>query len=235
MECYSQSDIGKVREGNEDCIAWEPDLETAVLADGMGGLSAGALASAQAVSCVIDHLNRHEEKGTDTIRAAMTAANKRVLTLSEAEDDIIGMGTTLVVWTRLTPTQCIIGNVGDSRAYLWRDSMLTQLTKDHSVVQQLIDQGLLTTAEARVAPNRNVITRAIGIDTMVDCDVDTYDMQPGDWFVLFSDGVTDMLTDEELAELMRGADNPAELPGTVVTAANRRGGVDNISVVLVTV
>ena len=235
IRCYSQTDVGQVRSDNEDCMGWDPTLQVAVLADGMGGLNAGEVASAAAVDAVLDRL-KVDPADARSVRSAMTIANERVLSLSRDSGDAGGMGTTLVVWGRIPGTRrCVIGNVGDSRVYRWRGSALEQMTHDHSVVQQLVDQGLITTAEARVAPNRNVITRAVGIDTVMESDVDESELMPGDWYVLCSDGVTDMITDEELGELLANADEPDRLPAAVVSAANRRGGVDNISIMVVVV
>ena len=240
FRCFKRTDVGRVRSDNEDFIAWDQALELAVLADGMGGLNAGEVASEQAVAQVLETV-RGQASDRDqpapaeqTVKAAIGEANHRVLTLAQARSDQVGMGTTLVVWWALSDaSRCVIGSVGDSRAYRWRKQELKQLTTDHSVVQQLLDQGLITEAEARSAPNRNVITRAVGIEADVECDTFIEPIVPGDLFLLCSDGVTDMLTDLELAELLAGIDDPAALPDAIVAAANRRGGNDNISVVLI--
>lgn len=237
MDIVGRSHVGKVRETNEDEIAVDGELWLGVLADGMGGLEAGELASRAAVTEIVARAETSKRRDEAWLRAAIDAANRRVLALSR-ENGAAPMGTTLVVWIDAGEGQCFVGHVGDSRAYRLRRGVLEALTEDHSVVQQMIREGLMSEAEARVAPNRNVITRAVGLDPVVDADVRSWVRGPGDVFLLCSDGLTDMLTERELEALLNdrlSAEGEGDLRAAadaLIEAANDAGGVDNVSVVL---
>lgn len=230
-----------MRPNNEDAVGFVADAGIAVLADGMGGLNAGEVASQHAVDLMLQGLTA----GLPMEQAAVDA-NRMIYDLSVNDPELYGMGTTLVA-LRCVHDGLWLANVGDSRIYRYRESRLVQLTKDHSVVQQLVDSGELSASEARVAPNRNIITRALGIDATVEVDVVQEAMLQDDLYMLCSDGVTDMLAPEDLAGLFhahqdRISGDPASVPSAcadlldaIVQAANDAGGVDNISVVLVRV
>jgi len=231
IEILARSHPGRVR----------PNNGIAVLADGMGGLNAGEVASQHAVDLMLQGLTA----GLPMEQAAIDA-NRVIYELSRDDPELYGMGTTLVALS-CADQALWLANVGDSRIYRYREGRLEQLTRDHSVVQQLVDSGELSAAEARVAPNRNIITRALGIEATVQVDVLQEAMQQDDLYMLCSDGVTDMLAPEELATLFVThqeqvsrvpASTPAacaDLLDAIVQAANDAGGVDNISVVLVRV
>ena len=223
----ARSHSGKVRPNNEDSIGFLAHAGTAVLADGMGGLNAGEVASHQAVELVLKGLGA----GLG-MQQVIEDANRDVYSLSQTDPGLNNMGTTLVAW-QLSGDVVWLGNVGDSRIYRHRGSELTQLTRDHSVVQQLVDSGVMTPQEARAAPNRNIITRALGIESNVDVQVLQDKPQPGDVYMLCSDGVTDMLEPDVLAELFKTHEAPERLVDAIVDAANEAGGVDNISAILV--
>jgi serine/threonine protein phosphatase PrpC len=237
MRIAARSDQGRVRDNNEDCLAYDARLGVAVLADGMGGLRAGEVASATAVDAVMQYLLEHTEQlnpleiGT-TLRAALERANRRVYSLADSRREFYGMGTTLVVGA-LHDGQFIAAHIGDSRAYRYREGSLARLTSDHSLVQQLVEQGILSPAEARRAPNRNIVTRAVGIEIDVECDLIEVDARDGDVFLLCSDGLTDMLDDAAIARVCaaHAEDDPASLVETLVDAALKEGGFDNVSVV----
>ncbi len=225
----ARSHAGRVRPNNEDSIAFLADAGIAVLADGMGGLNAGEVASRLAVDLVLQGLSA----GLG-VRQVVEDANHTIYELSQNDAALSNMGTTCVA-LRLSGDQMWLANVGDSRIYRFRKHELLQLTHDHSVVQQLVDGGLLSAEEARTAPNRNIITRALGIDSAVEVEVLQDQVQVGDLYMLCSDGVTDMLDPEALAALFEA--NPAigNLVDAVVDAANAAGGVDNISAIIVEV
>ena len=237
MRIAARSDQGRVRDNNEDCLAYDARLGIAVLADGMGGLRAGEVASATAVEAVMQHLIENTERLNardvgETLREALDLANRRVYALADSRREFSGMGTTLVVGA-MHDGHFIAAHVGDSRAYRFRDGSLTRLTSDHSLVQQLVEQGILSAAEARRAPNRNIVTRAVGIEFEVECDLIEVDALDGDVFLLCSDGLTDMIDDPTIAYFCgeHVGDEPMRLVETLVNAALAEGGYDNVSVV----
>ncbi|MEM7217268.1 MAG: protein phosphatase 2C domain-containing protein [Pseudomonadota bacterium] len=226
MQIYARTDPGRVRDNNEDAVAFDASAGVAVLADGMGGLNAGEVASEVAVDVVMDAL----VAGAD-LDAAVSRANARVFELAQTSTRLQSMGTTLVA-VRLEADGLACANVGDSRLYRLRDDGLEQLSRDHSIVQQFVDSGVMTADEAWQAPNRNVITRAVGVELTVEAELHRFDVRPGDRFLLCSDGLSDMLRATHLEELVRKhADAPQVLLAALVEAANAAGGEDNISAV----
>ena len=241
LEMVAVSDRGMLRAGNEDHVAVNPAIGLAVLADGMGGHNAGEVASGMAVeSIVADALATVDpaaaldaDAAQSLIRLHVRSANDRIHAASLASRERRGMGTTVVaaLWH---DGQVTVGHVGDSRLYRLRDSELTRLTRDHTLIQQGIDAGTLTVGQARVAPGRNILTRALGTEDNVDVDLATHDAQAGDLYLLCSDGLTEMLDDDEIARVL--TQRPATLrepADELVRLANANGGVDNVSVVLV--
>lgn len=241
MRIHSRTDVGRVRQNNEDVIAFDANLGIAVLADGMGGLNAGEVAAGTAVQIALDRLReRLAERlaaGERDLDAALDAtfreANRVVYDKANETTELSGMGTTLVVAVA-GPDDCITAHVGDSRAYLFKRGKLTRVTTDHSLVHELVMQGVISAEEARASPNRNIITRAIGIEPDVRCDINRVPVEPGALVLICSDGLTDMLTDAELqARCAQHATDPERLLTTLVTEANARGGFDNISVIAI--
>lgn len=234
MRIIGRTDRGRVRGSNQDAWACDAELGVAVLADGMGGLTGGEVASRAAVECVLGHLAGVPCIDADSVREAIAAANGRVLELSREQADG-DMGTTLVVWARQAPGRYLLGHVGDSRAYRLSGAVLEPLTRDHSVVQAMVDDGRLSEADALCAPDRNLITRAVGLEVDVFADVVELEYEAEDAFLLCSDGLTDLLAPDELAEICDGHLGPAmrDLPDSLVNAANAAGGYDNITVVLI--
>ena len=241
MQAQGRSDAGQVREDNQDVFAVREDLGLAVLADGMGGTRAGGVAAELAVEAALDHLASARRRGPltpDQVSAAIRQANNRVIGTANAISSYRGMGTTLVV-TAVTDGQGYLAHVGDSRAYRFRAGELSQLTKDHSLVQEWVDAGVLTPAEAENAPNRHVITRAIGAKRFVEPEVQPLELGAEDLILLCSDGLSGMLADAEIAQLLAaaaGGEAGPALAGTaseLVDAANRAGGMDNVTVVLI--
>ena len=234
MELSGFSDTGRVRTQNEDIFAFDAAQGLAVLADGMGGSNAGGVAAQIAVDSVLSFLRDASAPfDKEMLCAAVAHANNRVFLESRNSVAHIGMGTTLVV-ARIGDTVGWVAHVGDSRAYRLRGSTLSQLTKDHSVVQELVDTGAITAEEARQAPNRNIITRAIGLEPSLEVDASEFDVAGGDVVLLCSDGLSDLLDDCDIAEvLIEHKDNLDGAARQLVKSANSAGGTDNVTVVLV--
>ena len=229
LRITARSDPGRVRPNNEDAVGFVADEGIAVLADGMGGLNAGEVASRHAVDLVLQGLTAGLPLGQ-----VVEDANRTIFQLSQSEEEYHNMGTTLVA-LRAANDKVWLANVGDSRIYRFRAGELVQLTTDHSVVQQYVDSGLMSEDEARSAPNRNIITRALGIEREVQVDLLESDLATEDTFMLCSDGVSDMLEPEALQALFQAEPDAPALVDAIVEAANSAGGLDNISVVLVQV
>ena len=235
MLIEGKSDPGRVREDNQDMFVARPDLGFALLADGMGGTRAGGVAAEIAVDAALEHLTgvlKHESLTGDHLSAALRLANARVLGMANAVSAYRGMGTTLVA-AAIDGSRGYIAHVGDSRGYRLRGDALSQVTKDHSLVQEWIDAGVISPEEARNAPNRNVITRAIGAKPSVRADVAEFDVTGEDTLLMCSDGLTGMLLDEEIASALTANHGLADAAASLVAAANRAGGTDNVTVVLI--
>jgi serine/threonine protein phosphatase PrpC len=222
------SDTGRRRRRNEDNYVVTPPLFA--VADGMGGAQAGEVASRLAASAV-EGGDSNGPGGLERVDALIQEANRRIYDRASTDPTASGMGTTMTV-ALVEGMTVAIGHVGDSRAYLVRGDTMEQLTEDHSLVNELLKSGKLSEEEAQVHPQRSVITRAVGTDPDVDVDGFTIEAEEGDIFLICSDGLTDMVEDEEILELV--AENRDDLDKAVkalVTAANRGGGEDNITAV----
>jgi PPM family protein phosphatase len=241
------SDTGKLRKRNEDSIASDASIGMAVLADGMGGYNAGDVASQMAVITITAYLktkfkNAIEENqfiDTSNIKShlvnAVNTANNAIFQVSKEQTQCAGMGTTLVL-SLFIDNKVIIGHIGDSRAYRLRNNDLTQLTNDHSVLQEQLDSGLLTAEQAKFATYKNFVTRALGVEPDVDLELSTYDVVVGDIYLLCSDGLSEMVEDVEIGTIIiENRDNLAHAANTLVQKANQHGGKDNISVILIEV
>lgn len=212
-----------------------PDLGLAMLADGMGGTRAGGVAAEVALDAALEHLTgvlKHGPLNCAHLGTAIKMANSRVVGMSNAVSAYRGMGTTLVA-TAISGTKGYIAHVGDSRAYRLRGHALHQVTKDHSLVQEWVDAGVISPDEARAAPNRNVITRAIGAKPSVEADVTEIEVSDDDTLLMCSDGLTGMLADDQIASALTGTDDLDDAAESLVEAANRAGGTDNVTVVLI--
>jgi|SRR5579859_1461823 len=213
-----------------------PDRGIFVVADGMGGHAAGEVASEMAVRIVADEIHSlrglGEAQVADRVRAAIRAANGQIFQRTLTEHDKRGMGTTVTALT-LYQNRFLVGQVGDSRAYLLRDGRLSQLTKDHSYVQEQVDAGYLTPEQARTHPYSNVITRCVGANSDVMPDIYVGTVKPLDVFLLASDGLTGMLEDYQLAELLAPDRMPQDEVDSLIAEANRHGGLDNITAIIV--
>jgi PPM family protein phosphatase len=236
ITCAGRTDVGIIRSGNEDSFLMVPDRGVFVVADGMGGHAAGEVASEMAVRFVARELGSlkglSDDQVAERMRTAIRAANGAIFQRTLTEHDKRGMGTTVTVLV-LYDTRFLIGQVGDSRAYMYRDQQLMQLTKDHSYVQEQVDAGYLTPEQARSHPYSNVITRCVGANSDVMPDVYLGTVKPRDLFLLASDGLTGMLEDPRLAELLAGDRMPQAQVDDLIIEANRHGGLDNITAIIV--
>lgn len=234
--CAGRTDVGVVRSGNEDAFLMVPDSGVFIVADGMGGHAAGEVASEMSVQIVGRSLEnvvgRPDAEAAETIRKGIVDANAAIFQRTLVEQDKRGMGTTVTAMV-INGERYMIGQVGDSRAYLLRDGQLLQVTKDHSYVQEQVDAGYLTPAQARTHPYSNVITRCVGANSDVAPDVYGGTLHGSDLFLLASDGLTGMLEDEDLLTILTSGRSPGELVDKLISEANRRGGLDNITVIIV--
>jgi serine/threonine protein phosphatase PrpC len=236
----ARSDVGMIRSGNEDNFFAEANERRGVfvVADGMGGHAAGEVASEMAVQIVARHLlaltSVLDERASETLAQSMRDANRAIYDRMLAEVDKQGMGTTASVLV-LSDNQFLIGQIGDSRIYLLRDGALTQLTKDHSYVQEQVDAGLLTAEQARYHPYSNVITRCVGASETVEADIYAGEMRPGDVFLLASDGLTGMVDDRRLQQMLLARAGPGRIVDALIAEANGRGGLDNITAIVIQV
>ncbi|HEU5261870.1 MAG TPA: Stp1/IreP family PP2C-type Ser/Thr phosphatase [Gemmatimonadales bacterium] len=238
ITCAGRTDVGIIRSGNEDSYLMVPDRGIFVVADGMGGHAAGEVASEMAVRFVARELGSlkglSDDQVADRMRLAIRAANGAIFQRTLTEHDKRGMGTTVTSLV-LYETRFLIGQVGDSRAYLFRERNLIQLTKDHSYVQEQVDAGYLTPEQARSHPYSNVITRCVGANSDVVPDIYLGTVKPNDMFLLASDGLTGMLEDQRLAEMLSSSRMPQDQVDELITEANRHGGLDNITAIVVRV
>lgn len=247
LEMAMRSDTGRRREHNEDAVFADAGLGLALVADGLGGHNAGEVASAMAVACLsaglLDDLARLRLRHRDSDRAGrylhgclaqhIREANEAILAAARTVPEYAGMGTTLVAAV-FHGGRVVVAHLGDSRLYRLRAGAFSLLTCDHSLLQEEVNQGLLTPQAARSAPHRNVITRALGVDVGVQPEIAAYDVAPGDVYLLCSDGLSDMLDDAAIAAtLMRCADDVDMAADELVRLANACGGHDNVSVALV--
>ena len=249
LQSASLTDPGRVRDHNEDCIESRPEIGLYVLADGMGGYNAGEVASGMATSLISDGLQdawnpkdaermgRDEAKATTErlIREQIARANSAIFTTSQNNPECAGMGTTLVV-TLFFDNFMTVAHIGDSRLYRLRGETMEQVTRDHSLLQEQLDSGLITPEEAKLSQNKNLVTRALGIDPSVDPELHVYETQVDDTYLLCSDGLSDMVEDEEIRlTLITLKSNPNLTVQQLVQAANDNGGRDNISAMLIRV
>jgi len=241
IELSAAVDPGRARSNNEDSVALDNDVALAVLADGMGGYNAGEVASNMATSFIRTELGRwlreaqtHASDGE--VRRAMDIcvdnANRAIFNAANSNPQYAGMGTTLVVAV-IRDSHLLVGHVGDSRAYRLRGGRLQQITRDHSLLQEQIDAGLITPEQAAFSANKNLVTRAVGVEDTVLLETHQHDVQPGDVYLLCSDGLSDMLDDASIGQLLLANESLTVACQALIDAANDAGGKDNISVVLV--
>ena len=222
------TDVGRARQGNEDAFLERDPLF--VVADGMGGARAGEVASGMAVD-MFDDEPSPDASPEERLAAVARAANARIHQLAENDSSYAGMGTTFTA-VLVTGNEIAVAHVGDSRLYCWRDGDLERLTRDHSLVEEFVRQGKLTPEEAEVHPQRSIITRALGPESQVEVDTFTYPARAGDVYLACSDGLTGMVSEAEVAQILRSAQSLDAAARQLVDTANGNGGRDNITVVL---
>ena len=249
LQIVSITDPGRVRGHNEDCVESRPDLGIVVLADGMGGYNAGEVASGMATSLITagltqawtkDALKMLDRDGAmalsqSILQTQVKLANTAIFDAAQKDPHCAGMGTTLVACL-FYDNFLTTGHIGDSRLYRMRNDALEQVTRDHSLLQEQIDSGLITKEDARSSHNKNLVTRALGIDPDVEAEIHSYDVQEGDIYLLCSDGLNDMIEDDEIQMTLIALRSNLDLTAQqLVQAANDAGGRDNVSVMLVRV
>ena len=220
------TDVGQVRQGNEDAFVVEPPLYA--VADGMGGARAGEVASQLALATITEM----QKAGTASLEDEVREANRIVFARAGEDERYAGMGTTLTA-VLASPEAIHLAHVGDSRAYLARAGTLRQLTRDHTLVDRMVQAGEITRDEAEVHPHRNVLLRALGTEPKVDVDADDIGLLEGDRIVLCSDGLTTMVTEDQILAILEATvGKPQDAADRLVRAANRAGGIDNITVIV---
>jgi protein phosphatase len=235
-----RTDPGLARENNEDSVTVDESTRLAILADGMGGYNAGEIASGMATTFIKSELGRWlaqagRHANAKEVRRAMEIcvdnANRSIFNAANSNPQYSGMGTTLVVGV-FQDGRLLLGHIGDSRCYRLRGTELAQITKDHSLLQEQMDAGLITPEQAAVSTNKNLVTRALGVEDAVLLDVNEHRVEPGDIYLMCSDGLSDMVDDPGIARILAGDVALEEKAVQLVDAANANGGRDNISVML---
>ncbi|MFI5443779.1 Stp1/IreP family PP2C-type Ser/Thr phosphatase [Polaromonas sp. UC242_47] len=240
-EICTQTDPGLTRDNNEDALTFDAVTNLCILADGMGGYNAGEIASGMAVAFIRSELGRWlsqagKHANSREVRRAMEIcvenANHSIFNAANSNPQYSGMGTTLVVAV-FQGTRLMLGHIGDSRCYRWRAGQFQQITKDHSLLQEQIDAGLITPEQALTSVNKNLVTRALGVEDSVLLEVNEHRVELGDIYLMCSDGLSDMVSDQAIAAILSGAKPLEQTARQLVVAANAGGGRDNISVLLV--
>ena len=237
----AKSDPGRARDNNEDAVAFDDSVRLGVLADGMGGYNAGEIASGMATAFIKSELSRWlAEAGRSAsvreIRRAMEIcvdnANLSIFNAANSNPHYAGMGTTLVV-SVFQDGRLLLGHIGDSRCYRFRGGVLLQITKDHSLLQEQIDAGLITPEQAAGSSIKNLVTRALGVEDAVMLEINEHEVESGDCYLMCSDGLSDMVDDAEIASILGGPVPMDQKADILIAVANEHGGRDNISVLLV--
>ena len=249
VEIVSQSNPGMIRSHNEDSVTFDASTGLVVLADGMGGYNAGEVASGIAVSVISAEIRHHlqsvrpddkdgasgDDVGVVLLRENVQKANSSIYHAAASQPQYSGMGTTIVTGL-FYDDRVAVAHVGDSRMYRLRGEIFECVTRDHSLLQEQIDSGMISKEDARTSKNKNLVTRAVGIDAVVEAEVHVYDVQVGDIYLFCSDGLNDMVEDEEIGSALQMLKANLPLAATeLIQLANDNGGRDNVSVILVKV
>ncbi|MBR0173748.1 MAG: Stp1/IreP family PP2C-type Ser/Thr phosphatase [Lachnospiraceae bacterium] len=237
MKTFSVTDIGKKRKLNQDFV-FSSDIEIGnlpnlfIVADGMGGHNGGGYASRFTVETIVEVVRKSARgNARDTLRHAISTANERLRVRAEEDEALYGMGTTIVAAT-LNGSKLLVANVGDSRLYVINDT-IRQITRDHSLVEEMVRAGGIDEETARHRSDKNIITRAVGAMDEITADFFQLEVRPGDIILMCSDGLTNMLEDEEIRVIVRSGRDIVEKAEKLVEAANSNGGRDNIAVILI--
>ena len=240
-EICTETDPGLTRDNNEDAVAFDQQTGLCILADGMGGYNAGEIASGMACAFIKSEMSRWlaqvgKHANGKEIRRAMEIcvqnANHSIFNAANSNPQYTGMGTTLVIGV-FQEDRLILGHIGDSRCYRLRGDVFEQITKDHSLLQEQLDAGLITPQQALTSSNKNLVTRALGVEDSVLLDVSEHRVELNDLYVLCSDGLSDMVRDNVISDVMTGYAELKLQARQLIAAANVGGGRDNISVVLI--
>jgi len=239
-EICTHTDPGLTRDNNEDAVAFDAATRLCILADGMGGYNAGEIASGMAVAFIKSEMGRWlsqagRHANAKEVRRALEIcvenANHSIFNAANSNPQYTGMGTTLVVGV-FQDGRLMLGHIGDSRCYRLRGQELQQITKDHSLLQEQIDAGLITPEQALTSLNKNLVTRALGVEDTVLVEVNEHRVEAGDLYMMCSDGLSDMVADPGIAAILAGAGTLEQKSKQLIAAANEAGGRDNISVLL---
>ncbi|MEI6079982.1 MAG: Stp1/IreP family PP2C-type Ser/Thr phosphatase [bacterium] len=234
VKAFGRTDIGRKRSGNQDSIVLNDKIGLYAIADGMGGHKGGEIASALAVEVLESALSKIDEKKhiqiVPFLKEAISLASIRIHERASMDDSLKGMGTTLVC-VFFYGAKCYIAQVGDSRVYLHREGDLWKITEDHSLVNEQVRSGLITRSQADKLAYKNVITRSVGFEEIVEVDVYVRELQSGDLFLLCSDGLTSMINDDEIKSNI-DPDDIKKSVNDLIDAANNAGGYDNVSVII---
>ena len=249
LEITTCTDPGMVRSHNEDSVAADPANGLVVLADGMGGYNAGEVASGMATTVIVTEMRQllsgvrphdvdqgsSEQVAARLVREQVLKANTSIYQAAQSQPQYAGMGTTLVVCL-FYDNRVLVAHLGDSRLYLQREGRFKQVTRDHSLLQEQIDSGIITVEQAKKAAHKNLVTKALGIDPVVEPEIHEYATKPGDIYLLCSDGLCDMVEDEDIGMTLEALGSNLKLAAQqLVQMANDNGGRDNVSVILVRV
>lgn len=247
LEIVSESDIGMVRSRNEDSVATDVSMGLAVIADGMGGFRAGEVASGMATSVIVTEMKNaldghvsyevdpqtRQSEAQKLLRHCLSKANTSIHQISRSQPQYSGMGTTLVVGL-FRDNNMTVAHIGDSRLYRLRGNDFQRITKDHSLVQEQIDLGMITAEQAKLSTNKCLVTRALGIESSVEPEIHDHVTLPGDVYLLCSDGLSDMVSDEDIGMALRTSGGDIKrCARQLVQMANNNGGRDNVSVILI--
>lgn len=239
-EFCTQTDPGLARENNEDSVTFDGTTRLGILADGMGGYNAGEIASGMATTFIKSEMGRwlsqagRHANGKEVRRAleiCVENANRSIFNAANSNPQYTGMGTTLVIGV-FQDSRLMMGHIGDSRCYRLRGADFAQITKDHSLLQEQMDAGLITPEQAATSMNKNLVTRALGVEDTVLLEVNEHRVEPGDIYLMCSDGLSDMVDDAGIAKVLMGAATLEQKAKQLVDTANANGGRDNISVLL---
>lgn len=238
---YSYTDPGLTRDNNEDSVVFDAPTQLAVLADGMGGYNAGEVASGMATAFIKSELSRWLSQVGKTANArevrraleiCVDNANRSIFNAANSNPQYAGMGTTLVMGV-CHEARIMVGHIGDSRCYRLRGQEFSQITKDHSLLQDQMDAGLITPEQAAISLNKNLVTRALGVEDSVLLEVNEHRVEPGDIYLMCSDGLSDMVDDAGIAQILMSDDTTQQKAQNLISAANSAGGRDNITVLLI--
>ncbi len=228
---HGKTDKGLVRKENEDAFCIEKDLGLLAIADGMGGHASGEVASKMAIEILRESVKREGEPLPNRLTSGVKLANRTIYEAAQSQSQLNGMGTTLTALL-LSENRLSIAHVGDSRAYLIRGGVIEQITDDHTIVSEQVARGMMTKEEAARSDMRNILSRALGIAPEVDVDMEELTVSEGDQFVLCSDGLSELISEDEILSEVRSSKRPDLACAELVNLANQRGGEDNITVIV---